>query len=150
MEQLNEIVVWWHWVVAGLVLLLIEVATMTFLFAGFALAAFIVAITLLLVTMPFSMQLALWSLLAVVVFIKWRNLEARKRTPDVGQSDMGLQTRGTVTARIEAGGKGKVRFDMPVLGTSEWTATADETLEEGTRVRIADIRGQLIKVVKER
>ena len=150
MEHLNDIVMWWHWVIVGLVLLLVEVVTMTFLFAGFAIAAFIVAVTMLLVGLPFPMQLALWSLLAVAVFLKWRSLEARKQAPDVGQSDMGLSTKGTVIEPIAPGGKGRVRFDVPVLGNSEWIATADEALEPGTRVRIVDITGQLIKVAKER
>ena len=149
MEYIGE-VAWWHWVLFGLVLLIVELASMTFLFAGFAVAAFIVAAVTASVAVPFWMQLALWSLLSVGVFIKWRNHEARNKPSDIGQSTMGLNVRGNVTEAVAPGGKGKVRFDAPVLGASEWTVTSDEALDVGTRVRIVEIRGQLITVAKER
>jgi len=150
MEHLNDIVMWWHWVIAGLVLLVIELISMTLLFAGLALAAFIVAAAMLFIDLPFGMQLALWSLLAVAVFIKWRRIEAKKKASNVGQAKSGLHIRGTLLEPVSPGGKGRVRFDAPVLGSSEWIATADEALKPGTRVRIVDIAGQLIKVAKER
>ena len=150
METLTQMITWWHWAIAGVVLLIIEVMSMTFLFAGFALAAFAVAVLMLLFTMPFWMQVLIWSILAVLVFVRWRRYEAHRSVSDVGQADMGLRTKGTVIEAIEPGGKGIVRFDTPVLGNSEWIATADTAIEAGERVRIVDVAGQLIKVSKER
>lgn len=149
MEEFTHIVTWWHWAIAGVVLLIVEVLTMTFLFAGFALAAFAVAILMLLFAMPFWMQMLIWSILAVLVFVRWRRYEAHQSSSDVGQADMGLRVKGTVVEPIEAGCKGIVRFDTPVLGNSEWIATADKPIEAGERVRIVDVAGQLIKVSKE-
>jgi len=65
-----------------------------------------------------------------------------------GQSNYSLETLGVVEENITANGRGKVRFDKPVLGTTIWTATSKESLESNTRVEIIEIKGQLIEVAK--
>jgi len=41
---------------------------------------------------------------------------------------------------------GKVKFDKPVLGSTIWQATAKEDIATKSRVKIVQIKGQLIEV----
>ncbi len=149
MELLNQTVAWWHWIVLGLILLIVEVNTGTFLFAGFAAAALVTGLVDLLFATSFTSELLLWSILSVLAFVLWRNYFKKEPTHSVGQSDDGIGTQGVVTEAIAPHQKGRVRFDAPLLGNTEWFATADEAINAGDRVKVVEVRGQLIKVTKE-
>ncbi len=145
-----ETLKWWHWIIFGLLLLIIEVNSGTFLFAGFAAAAILVGVIDLIFDISASVEILLWSALAVVVFIYWRRHFSKDKLHTIGQSDDALGAIGTVTEVILPHQKGRVRFDKPILGNTEWFATADETIQSGTRVKTIDVLGQLIKVKKEK
>jgi len=58
--------------------------------------------------------------------------------------ETGIIIRGT-TDTYE---KGVVRFRISVLGADEWTCYSDQVLQIGDNVRVVDIEGQILKVVK--
>jgi membrane-bound ClpP family serine protease len=62
-----------------------------------------------------------------------------------------LDTMGRVEEEIKAYEKGKVMFDIPVLGSKRWSASAKHTISVGARIRILEVKGQLLMVeeVKE-
>ena len=64
----------------------------------------------------------------------------------VGQSSHMLETMGEVSQKIEANRVGKVIFDRPFLGSKEWSASATEGIAVGERVKILEVKGQLIFV----
>jgi membrane protein implicated in regulation of membrane protease activity len=140
---------WWHWIVFGLVLIVAEIVMPLFVIIWFGLSAIIVGVVDLAFETSFMNELTLWMILSLILLYVWfRFLKDKSSTPS-GQSDYKLDTKGVVIEAIPHGERGKVRFEAPVLGSSEWHATSDVTLEKGTVVRIEDINGQLIKVKKD-
>ena len=148
-ETLLTQTLWWHWIVFGLVLIVAEIVMPLFVIIWFGLSALIVGIADLAFETSFMSELSLWMILSpLLLFIWFRFLKDKSSTPS-GQSDFKLDAKAIVIETIPHGERGKVRFEAPVLGSSEWHATSDANLEKGTVVRIEDINGQLIKVKKD-
>jgi membrane protein implicated in regulation of membrane protease activity len=121
--------------------------TGTFITLGFGIAAVIVGLLVLLFGLNFLTQTILWILLSVsIIAVLFKYFKKQPTVSSSGQSDQGLSTLGTVTESIEAHGRGRVRFDHPVLGNTIWHASSDRTIESGERVAIEEVNGQLIKV----
>jgi membrane protein implicated in regulation of membrane protease activity len=146
-EILNNSIVWWYWIVVGLILIISEMATGTFITLGFGMAAIVVGAIDLMVPLDFIYQLSIWIVLSmVIVFALFKWFRSRPTISSTGQSDYGFDTLGSVTEEIDPHKRGKVTFDTPVLGNTEWYATSKEKLIEGSRIRIVEVNGQLIEV----
>ena len=145
---LSEVVVWWHWVVLGLILLIVEMNVGTFLFLGLGLAAAVVGGVDYTMDLSFLQALLLWIVLSVAALAAWVRWFRERTVSTTGQSNHGLDTPGTVTEAIAPHRRGKVIFDTPVLGNTVWHATSAAELPEGTRVHIVEVNGQLIEVEK--
>jgi len=137
---------WWHWIILGLVLIVSEIAMPLFVIIWFGLSAIIVGFIDLIFSTTFTQELTIWMILSVVLLILWFKFFKEKSITQSGQSDFRFKTKGLVTEDIPVGERGKVRFEAPVLGSSEWHAISDENLKVGTTIRIVDVNGQLIKV----
>ena len=146
-EFLTQYITWWHWIVLGILFIIIEMGTGTFITLGFGIAAVIVGLLVLLFGLNFLTQTILWILLSVsIIAVLFKYFKRQPTVSSSGQSDQGLSTLGTVTETIEAHGRGRVRFDHPVLGNTIWHASSDQTIGPGERVAIKEVNGQLIKV----
>ena len=146
-EFLTQYIAWWHWIILGILFIIIEMGTGTFITLGFGLAAVIVGLLELLFGMNFLLQVSLWLILSVaIIAFLFKYFKKQPTVSSSGQSDQGLDTLGTVTKKIEQHGRGEVRFDTPVLGNTVWHASANQILEPGERVKIEAVNGQLIKV----
>ena len=146
-EYLNDSIVWWHWIIVGLVLIISEMATGTFITFGLGLAAVLVGVVDLIIPVGFNYQLLIWIILSVVIIaamFKW--FKSQPTVSESGQSNYRLDTLGTVTEEIHSHKRGSVTFDAPVLGNTKWHASSDSDLKKGSRVEIIEINGQLIKV----
>ncbi len=148
-EFLIHDLLWWHWIIFGIILIVSEIIVPHFVVIWFGMSALVVGIVDKILHTSFSTELALWTLLSVALLVIWLKFFKTKPLTESGQADYRFDTRGIVISPIKTGKKGKVRFDAPVLGSSEWHAISDEALENGTPVRIQDVNGQLIKVTKE-
>jgi len=145
---LSENILWWHWIVAGLALLIIEMNVGTFIFLGLGLAAVAVGIIDLAIDTAFITEIIIWTLLSVVALVAWKKWFKEQTVSTIGQSDHSFDTLGTVTEEIYPHQRGKVLFDSPVLGNSIWHATANETIKKDSRVKITVVNGQLIEVTE--
>jgi len=145
-DILNNIILWWHWLVFGLLLLLLEILTGTFFVLTLAIGALIVGIISFLITLSFNSELTLWIIFSLIGIAIWYSFMKNKKTPEVGQSNYRFNTLGSVTKKIKPYKRGQVVFDKPVLGNSSWVAISDKELEVGQRVKIVEVNGQLIKV----
>lgn len=147
-EFFTQYVSWWHWIVLGILFIILEMATGTFVVLGFGIAAVMVGVLDLIIPMNFLAQVAVWILLAIVIItISFKYFKAQATVSNTGQSNYGFDTLGTVTQTIAPHARGKVRFDTPVLGNSTWSATSDMELKINTRVIIKEVQGQLINVI---
>jgi hypothetical protein len=145
-ELLTQNLLWWHWIILGLVLLTIEMFTATFMMLGLGLSAIIVGVIDVVYPISLETEIILWIILSLLSIAIWFKYMQDKTKENSGQSNYSLETLGMVEEKIIINGKGIVRFDTPVLGNTTWTATAKENLDKDTRIRIVMVKGQLIEV----
>jgi membrane protein implicated in regulation of membrane protease activity len=149
MEFLIANTLWWHWIILGIILVVAEIVVPLFIIIWFGLSAIVIGFVALLFTTSFLGELALWILLSILFLFIWFKFFKEASVSESGQSDFRLETKGVVIERIPHAERGKVRFEVPVLGSSQWHAISDEVLEVGDTVHIVDVNGQLIKVKKD-
>jgi membrane protein implicated in regulation of membrane protease activity len=145
-EILNETVLWWHWIVLGLVLLILEMTTGTFIILGLGVAAIVVGLLDATMGLSFTTEVVTWAVLSALAIVAWKKWFKVEHVSNTGQSNHNLGTLGTTTETIAPNARGKVRFDTPVLGNTLWTATSTQNIEKDTRIKIVEIHGQLIEV----
>lgn len=138
---------YWHWLIAALVLLVLEIAAPGVFFLWMAAAALVVGIvTAIAPDMGLAAQFILFAVLSLVSVLVGRRLV---RTHPVPTEDTTLNRRGEqhvghvyrVAHTIE-NGVGKVK-----VGDSLWTAEGPDT-PEGTAVRVVAVDGAVLKVEK--
>ena len=84
---LNETVLWWHWVIFGILLLIAEMSTGTFFMLGLGVAAILVGLVDSMFNTSFTVELSIWmllSLLAIAAWFKWFKEDALTQS---GQSN---------------------------------------------------------------
>lgn len=140
---------WWHWVVLGIVLMLLELAVPAFFLVWFGLGAVIVG--LLLVAFPFiplAFQILAWT--ACSLLFVWLWFKVFK--PNMYKSRVGMARGsligevGLVTRDVRPYEKGQLRFQKPILGDEVWECVADEEIRVGERVRVLEVEGNTLKV----
>jgi membrane protein implicated in regulation of membrane protease activity len=146
LEFLTNYLLWWHWIAFGVFLITFEIFTGTFILLGLGLSAMIVGLSDNLFQTSIEIELSLWMFLSIFSLILWFKYLRDSSVEKSGQSNYSLETLGSVQEDININGRGTVRFDTPVLGNSLWTATAKENLNKETRVKIIEVKGQLIEV----
>ena len=143
---LNETVLWWHWIIFGIVLLILEMSIGTFFMLGLGVAAIIVGIIDTLFATSFTVELSIWMVLSILTIMAWFKWFREDPITESGQSNYRLDTLGIVVEDIQPHSRGKVTFDTPVLGNTSWHATSKVDINKDTRVKIVEINGQLIQV----
>lgn len=145
-EFLNETVLWWHWIVFGIALLIWDMSMGTFFILGLGIAAIIVGILDIFLDTSFTLELTIWMILSILVITAWFKWFREEPVTESGQSNYRLDTLGVVMEDIQPHSRGKVTFDTPVLGNTSWHAISKVDIAKGTRVKIVQISGQLIEV----
>lgn len=145
---------WWHWMVLGLALGLLELAVPSFFMIWFGLGALLVGVAMLAAPgMAFSIQVLLWTVASILMTVLWfrvfRRDDGKTRS---GQADEVLGEVGVLVRAVGPLGvtsaRGEVRFQKPVMGSDVWPCLADEAIATGERVRVLAVDGQLLKVGK--
>ena len=147
-EFLTQNILWWHWIILGFILIILEINTGTFLLLGLGFASLVVGILTTFLDLSFNTELLLWIILCVVSIVAWKMFIHDNNNSKSGQSDDNLDILGKVEEEILPHQRGKVRFNTPVLGSTFWSATADDKIEKGSTVAIIAVKGQLIEVEK--
>lgn len=143
---LNETILWWHWVVLGIFVLIAEMNTGTFMLLGLGIAAMLVGFIDMFFYLSFTAELSVWMILSIITTAIWFKFFKVAPVTDSGQSNYRLDTLGIVIEEIQPHKRGKVIFDAPVLGNTSWPATATTIITKDTQVQIVQINGQLIEV----
>lgn len=139
---------WWLWAVAGIVLILAELAVPAFVLVWFGLGALVVALLAALTTVGITAQLAAWLMVSVLlVFLWFKVFRPESHKTRVGMSTPAMIGEVGLLARdVAPFEKGEVRFQKPLLGTDTWPCIADEEIAAGTRVKVVAVEGSLLKV----
>lgn len=139
---------WWHWAVAGIVLILAELAVPAFVLVWFGLGALVVALVVAVATIGTTAQLAVWLVVSVLlVFLWFKVFRPESHKTRVGMSEPAMIGEvGVLTQAVVPFGRGEVRFQKPFLGADVWPCMADEELAAGTRVKVVAVEGSLLKI----
>jgi membrane protein implicated in regulation of membrane protease activity len=144
---------WWHWMVGGVLLVLLELAIPAFFVIWFGLGALVVGLVLLVAPgLPIGGQVSIWIAASIAFIVLWVKIFRAH----VHRTRVGLSTGqftgelGLVTREIKPFQKGQIRFQKPILGAEAWEAIADEDIPAGERVQVLDVQGQILRVAKAR
>lgn len=142
-------ILWWHWIVLGIVLMLLELAVPSFFLVWFGLGALIIGGLLVIVAdVPFAFQILGWTFSSLVFVALWFKVFK----PNMFKSQAGMARGsligevGLVTRDIRPYAKGQVRFQKPILGDEVWESVADDEIRVGERVRVLEVEGNTLKV----
>lgn len=137
------------WGVLGLVLLGVEMATGTFYVLWFGVAALLLAVIVWLApTLSVAVQLGLFAVLSLSSLFLWRRYyKHTDLNSRVGQSQGEEIGRvGLVYETVTSTQNGRIRFPQGVLGSREWVAIADHTIEVGQSAEIIAVEGNHLRV----
>lgn len=142
---------WWHWAVAGVALILAELAVPAFVLIWFGLGALLVSLVLALAgELTLSTQLGLWLVASLSFTGAWfRVFKPGQTKTRIGGSDSQVIGEiGLLTRDVAPFAKGEVRFQKPILGGEVWACLSDETIAAGARVKLVSVEGSFVKVAK--
>ena len=138
--------IWWAWVILGLVLIATELFHTLFLLLGIGTTAIVVGVIDYFYPINLKWQLIWWAFLSVIYILIWIRFIKKSQGSKVGQSDSGIGKIGVVIRDIKPPYKGEVEFDEPVYGSRFWKAEAKEFIPKGTKVEVIGIVQQTLKV----
>ena len=144
--------VYWHWIVLGIVLMLAEIFIGSFFIFWFGAAAVVVGLSLTIApSISASTQLIFWTLLSLVFAVAWfRYLKPLSK--DVTKAGLSREALigeiGQVLSVPNGDKRGMVRFPAPLLGSDEWLIMSQDSLSIGDRVSVKDVSGNSLIVVR--
>jgi len=140
---------WWHWIVLGIVLMLLELAVPAFFLMWFGLGAVIVGLLMLVFPdMSMAYQVIAWTTSSILLIWLWFKVFR----PNMHKTRAGLSKGmfigevALVTRDIRPYEKGQIRFQKPILGDEVWDSMADEEIKAGERVKVLEVEGNILKV----
>ncbi len=139
-----------QWIIAGLVLLVLEIFAPGAFLLWFGLAALVVgAVAWLIPALAWQFQIVLFAVLSISALLWYRQWRRRQKVEASDQpllNQRAQQLVGRVFVLVEAidGGRGKLK-----VGDALWTAIGRSDLPVGTRVRVTGVRDQMLEVEPE-
>jgi len=140
------------WAAIGVILLAIEMATGTFYLLWFGISALCVPLVMwLFPNISAAVQYITFAILSLSSLGIWRfNYKKNSTNSRIGQSQGEEIGRvGTVIKTASPKQNGKIRFAQGLMGSREWTAIADETIEAGTDANVIAVIGNALKISKK-
>ena len=144
--------VYWHWIVLGIVLMLAEIFIGSFFIFWFGAAAVVVGLSLTIApSISASTQLIFWTLLSLVFAVAWFRF-LKPLSKDVTKAGLSREALsgeiGQVLSVPNGDKRGMVRFPAPLLGSDEWLIMSQDSLSIGDRVSVKDVSGNSLIVVR--
>jgi hypothetical protein len=149
----NEVVVFleglqfWHWMILGLALAVVEVMAPGTFFLWLGIAAGLTGLLVLVIPdIGWQIQLIAFGVLSIAIVVAWRTYQRRHPTvsDDSTLNRRGEQYVGRVFTLVEAivNGRGTVK-----VGDSLWRADGPD-LPVGARVKVTGVAGTILRVEK--
>lgn len=139
---------YWHWIVLGIALMLAEMFFASFFILWFGAAAIIIGILLFVFpALPSAWQIFLWSILSCGLALAWfkylKPLSIDKTKAGLSRESIVGET-GLVLSLPNGEQRGMLRFSAPILGADEWLFISQDALAIGDRVRVVDVSGNTL------
>ena len=144
-------ILWWHWLVLGMVLIGLELVVPAFTIIWFGLGAVLVSIVLAIFPgYSLSAQILTWTVASALFTLAWfLFFNPRTSKTTAGSSKGAISGEiGLVIRAAEPYSKGVVKFQLPLMGADEWACMSDGALEVGDRVKVVDLEGHVMRVEK--
>lgn len=158
MESFLFNVAYWHWILFGLVLVLIELFAPMFVSLWLGIAAILIGVALALFSFSVSLQLILWVMLSTIFLLLWHRYISPKMTD---RTTAGLSREamigqvGMITFYSHEEGRGQLKFPAPIVGNDEWefifkSDSQPESSNNGDKIVVCDISGNTLIVKPQR
>ena len=132
----------WIWMAAAVIFLIIELLTPTLIFVSFAVAAAVAGVYAQFYPLAYYWQIGVFIIGILILLPLSRRLAKRLIKPaEDSNVDALIGKVAVVTAGIEPHEAGKVRFEGEI-----WQAQANERIEENAKVRIVGVTGTRVRV----
>ncbi len=143
---------YWHWIVLGIGLVLLEIALPSFTALWFGVGAILVGIALLIAPdLSLAAQIISWAVLSSLLAWGWfkylKPLSVDKTKAGLSREAL-IGEVGQVLSPPTDDRRGKLRFPAPVLGSDEWSFICHDAVAVGDRVQVADLSGNSLIVRK--
>ena len=151
-EWLDANILYWHWIVFGILLAGAEIFAPSFFLLWLGVSAFVVGFIVYFIDVSFSSEIILWGILSLSSLVAWfkfiapsmktKTLSGMSREALIGQE-------GTVTEFSKSILKGRLRFSAPIVGNDEWSVRCEDDLSVGDRAIVTEISGNDLIVRKK-
>lgn len=144
---------YWQWLVFGMLLILAELFVPSFTIFWFGLAGILVSMLVLLFPeLSLSWQLFFWAIASCLFTFLWFRFFRplmRDRTKAGISREAVLGEEGVVIRVPDEDRRGIVRFTTPILGDDEWPFICEEPLKIGDKVAVRDVSGNTLIVERK-
>lgn len=145
-------ILYWHWVILGVGLILLELALPSFTALWFGAGALLVGLVLYLAPdLSLTAQVILWTVVSTILTWLWfkilKPLSIDRTKAGLSREAIVGETGQVLSTPIEDR-RGTLRFPAPILGSDEWLFISQETVAVGDRVRVTDVSGNTLIVTK--
>jgi len=145
-------ILYWHWLVLGMLLIGFEIFIPSFTVLWFGLGAMVVSASLwLMPELELSWQFFIWSIFSIVFGLGWfkflRPLMTDKTKAGIAREAIAGEV-GQVVKKPTATTRGRVRFTIPVLGDDEWEFICEQDVSLGDKVVITEAAGNTLMMNK--
>jgi membrane protein implicated in regulation of membrane protease activity len=139
---------WWHWAVGGIALIVAELVVPSFVLIWFGAGALLVALVVAVAGIGLTAQLALWLVVSLILVAAWfKVFKPGMHKTRIGMADADVVGEiGLLVRDVAPFEKGEVRFQKPILGADVWECIADEAIGSGARVKVLAVEGSFLKV----
>lgn len=149
---MNIDLLYWHWIVIGIALMLVEIFVGSFFIFWFGAAAVVVGLAMVLApSLGIVVQVLLWGILSACFALAWfKYLKplSKDRTKAGLSREALIGEIGQVLSAPNGESKGMLRFPAPVLGNDEWLIISQDDLKVGDRASVIDLSGNSLIVRK--
>lgn len=131
------------WIITGLILIILEITTLTFILLWIGIAAIITGITAFIFP-SVGIQLLVFSIATLLLLVYTRPLTKRwkKSTPNIQSGVYALIGKeGIIVDEISETKGGSVK-----VGGEIWKAMSDQQLPVGTKVQVTGVQGVTLQV----
>jgi membrane protein implicated in regulation of membrane protease activity len=143
---------YWHWIVVGIVLMLTEIFIGSFFIFWFGAAAVATGLFVALIpSLSAVLQVVTWGMLSTglaVAWFKYLKPLSNDRTKAGLSKEALVGEIGQIINAPNGDSKGLIRFPAPLLGNDEWLIISEDSLAIGDRVSVIDLSGNALIVKK--
>lgn len=141
---------YWHWIVFGIGLVLFELVIPSFTALWFGLGAIFVGLVLVISPeLSLTLQISCWALVSAALTYIWFKVlkPSQKIVGDVSLQDVDGEI-GLVISKPATNKLGKVRFSTPLKGHDEWQFKTEDTVNTGDQIQVIDITNNTLIMKK--